>query len=169
MEIKSVKARIVLNSRKQQAIEVTVNKKYSAAAPSGASTGEHEVQAFPPKGVEFAVKFLNKFEDLKGLKIESFEDLKKVEKLLPIIYANPMIALEFAILKAASKNHVWHFLNPSANNIPMPLGNVVGGGAHIKGSVKPDIQEFLLLPKTPHFKDAKFVNEYVHRLVGKKA
>ncbi len=168
MEIKSVKARIVLNSRKQQTIEVIVNKKYSAAAPSGASTGKHEVQAFPPKGVEFAVKFLNMFEYLKGLKIESFEDLRKIEKLLPIIYANPMIALEFAVLKAASKNNVWHFLNPSANNVPMPLGNVVGGGAHIKGSVKPDIQEFLLLPKTPHFKDAKFVNEYVHRLVGKK-
>lgn len=168
MKIKSVKARKVLNSRKQQTIEVTINKKYSAAAPSGASKGEHEIQDYPSKGINFAVEFINKFKGLKGMKIERFEDLEKVEKILPIIKGNPMIALEFAILKAASNNQVWKFLNPGAYDIPMPLGNVVGGGAHIKGKEKPDIQEFLLLPKTEHFKDAKFANEYVHRLVGKE-
>lgn len=167
MKIKSVRARKVLNSRKQQTIEITVNKKYSAAAPSGASKGEHEVQAYPSKGIKFAVEFINKFKELKGLRIERFEDLEKVERILPIIKANPMIALEFAILKAASNNQVWKFLNPHADDVPMPLGNVVGGGAHVKGE-KQDIQEFLLLPKTEHFKDAKFANEYTHKIIGEK-
>lgn len=168
MKIRSVKARKILNSRKQQTIEITVNKKYSAGAPSGASIGKHEINAYPSKGIKFAIEFINKFKDLKGLKIEKFEDLEKIERILPIIKGNPMIALEFAILKAASKNDIWKFLNPNADDIPMPLGNVIGGGAHIKGTEKPDIQEFLLLPKTDHFKDAKFANEYAHKIIGKK-
>ena len=102
------------------------------------------------------------------MKIGRFEDLEKVEEILPIVKGNPMIALEFALLKAASKNKIWKFLNPNADDIPMPLGNVIGGGAHIKGSEKADIQEFLLLPKTERFKDAKFANEYVHKLIGRK-
>lgn len=168
MKINHIKARKVLNSRKQQTIEITINKKYSAAAPSGASTGEHEIEAYPKKGINFAVNFINHFKELKGLKIERFEDLEKVERILPIIKGNPMIALEFAILKAASKNKVWRFINPNADEVPMPLGNVIGGGAHIKGKAKPDIQEFLLLPKTRCFKDAKFANEYVHKKIGRK-
>jgi len=168
MKIKSVKARKVLNSRKKPTIEITINKKYSAAAPSGASTGEHEIQAYPQKGIDFAIEFINKFKDLKGLRIESFEDLEKVERILPIIKGNPMIALEFAILKAASNNKIWKFLNPNADDVPMPLGNVIGGGAHLKAKEKPDIQEFLLLPKTESFKDAKFANEYIHKKIGKK-
>lgn len=168
MEIKNVTARKVLNSRKQQTIEITINKKYSAAAPSGASIGTHEVQAYPDKGIDFAIRFINESKELKGLKIETLEDFEKVEQLLPTIKGNPMIALEFAILKAASKNKVWKFLNPNAKNIPMPLGNVIGGGAHIKGTEKPDIQEFLLLPKTEKFKDAKSVNERIHKIIGKK-
>ena len=168
MKIKNVKARKVLNSRKQQTIEITVNKKYSAAAPSGASTGEHEIQAYPSRGLNFAVEFINKFKGLKGLKIERFEDLEKIEKILPIVKGNTMIALEFAILKAVSNNEVWKFLNFNADDVPMPLGNVIGGGAHIEGAKKPDIQEFLLLPKTERFKDAVFANQYIHKIIGEK-
>ncbi|MBL7100626.1 MAG: hypothetical protein ISS23_01585 [Nanoarchaeota archaeon] len=168
MRIKSIKARKILNSRKQQTIEITVNKKYSAAAPSGASTGKYEIKAYPSKGINFAIEFINKFKEFKGLKIERFEDLEKIEKILPIVKGNAMIALEFAILKAASNNNIWKFLNFNADDIPMPLGNVVGGGAHVKGAEKPDIQEFLLLPKTKHLKDAIFANQYVYKLIGEK-
>ncbi len=168
MKIRSVKARKILNSRKQPTIEVTINGKYSAAAPSGASTGTNEIQAFPTQGINFAVKFLNKLSHLDGIEIKKFQDLEVIERLLPIIKGNPMIALEFAILKAASKNKIWKFLNPKAKKIPMPLGNVIGGGAHIETKAKPDIQEFLLLPKTRYFKDAKIANEYVHKIIGKK-
>lgn len=168
MEIKSVKARKVLNSRGQPTIEVTINKKYSAAAPSGASTGTYEIPSYPDEGIDSAIRFINESKELKVLKIETLEDFEKVEQLLPTIKGNPMIALEFAILKAASKNKIWKFLNPNAKNIPMPLGNVIGGGAHIQGTEKPDIQEFLLLPKTEKFKDAKSVNERIHKIIGKK-
>jgi len=168
MKIRSIKARKILNSRKQETIEITINKKFSAAAPSGASTGKFEISAYPPAGIDFCVEFINKFKDIKGIKIESFEDLEKVEKISPIVQGNTMIALEFAILKAASKNNIWKFLNFNADSIPMPLGNVIGGGAHIKNNEKPDIQEFLLLPRTEELKDAVFANQYIHKLIGKE-
>jgi enolase len=168
MKIKRVKAEKILNSRRQPTIQITVNGKYSAAAPSGASTGEHEIQAYPKEGLDYVIKFINSYKGFEGMKIERFEDLETVENFLPIIKGNPMIALEFAILKAASDNKIWKFLNPNADSIPMPLGNVIGGGAHVKSGIRPDIQEFLLLPRTRSFKEAKFVNEYIHRAVGHK-
>ncbi|MBM3200632.1 hypothetical protein FJZ53_06860 [Candidatus Woesearchaeota archaeon] len=168
MIIKSVKARKVLNSRKQPTIEVTVNGKFSAAAPSGASTGEHEVQAYPDDGLDYAIRFINEYKGFAGLSVECLSDLEEVEAILPVVKGNPMIALEFAILKAASKNKIWKFLNLDASKVPMPLGNVIGGGAHIKSPAKPDVQEFLLLPDTERFKDAKFINEHIHKIVGKR-
>ncbi|MDP2906864.1 MAG: enolase C-terminal domain-like protein [Nanoarchaeota archaeon] len=168
MKLKRVKAEKILNSRRQPTIQIIVNGKYSAAAPSGASTGEHEIRAYPKEGIDYVIKFINSYKGFEGMKIERFEDLETVEKFLPIIKGNPMIALEFAILKAASDNKIWKFLNPNADSIPMPLGNVIGGGAHVKSGVRPDIQEFLLLPRTRSFKEAKFVNEYIHRAVGQK-
>lgn len=168
MKLKSVKAAKVLNSRRQPTIEITVNGKYSAAAPSGASTGEHEVLAYPKEGLDYVINFINSFKGFKGIKIDSFEDLGKVEQFSSIIKGNPMIALEFAILKALSNNKVWKFLNPNADTVPMPLGNVIGGGAHVKLAKKADIQEFLLLPKTEHAKDAIFANSYIHKIIGQK-
>ncbi len=163
-----VKAEKILNSRRQQTIQITVNGKYSAAAPSGASTGEHEILAYPKEGLDYVINFINSYKGFEGVNIESFEDLENVESLLQIIKGNPMVALEFAILKAASNNNVWKFLNPNADSMPMPLGNVIGGGAHVKSGVRPDIQEFLLLPRTRSFKEAKFANEYTHKLIGHK-
>ena len=49
----------------------------------------------------------------------------------------------------------------------MLLGNCVGGGAHIKGRA-PDIQEFLLLPRTKSPKEGKFLNLYIHGVIKKK-
>lgn len=168
MKLKRVKAEKILNSRRQPTIQITVNGKYSAAAPSGASTGEHEIQAYPKEGIDYAIKFINSYKGFQEMKIERFEDLQVIEDFLPILKGNPIIALEFAILKAVSDNKIWKFLNPNADSIPMPLGNVIGGGAHVKNGERPDIQEFLLLPRTRSFKEAKFVNEYIHRIVGKK-
>ncbi|MBI4447723.1 phosphopyruvate hydratase [Candidatus Woesearchaeota archaeon] len=165
MKIKSLNARKILNSRQKPAIEVVVNKKFFASAPSGASTGQHEVKDFT-KGIDYAVGCLNKNKSFKGLNIEEFEDLRIFEKLIPEIGGNPVIATQFACLKAASNGKVWEFLNPHAAKMPMPLGNCVGGGAHV-GGVKPDIQEFLLMPKTRTFKEAAFLNLYVYKNLGK--
>jgi len=166
MRIKSVKARRIFNSKKKPTIEITVNKKFTGSAPSGTSVGKHAEMAFPKKGVNFAVKFINKFDGFKNLTIESFEDLEELEKILPVVGANTMIALEYAVLRALSDNKVWKFLNPHAGFVPKPLGNCIGGGAHAKGGT--DIQEFLLLPKTKRFFDAAFANKFVYKKLGER-
>ena len=88
MKINSIKARIIANSRHKPAIEVIVNKKYRAAAPSGASTGSSEVKAFPDKGIEFAVDFVNQYTDFVGMKFEEFYDLEHLDELMPTIGGN---------------------------------------------------------------------------------
>jgi enolase len=62
---------------------------------------------------------------------------------------------------------LYEFLNPDASSIPLPLGNVLGGGKHA-GKGAPDIQEMLtvpLNPKTPF--DAIMTNALVHKELGK--
>jgi enolase len=169
MKIKKIGAKEILNSKKKPTIEITVNRKYKASAPSGTSVGKHEAVSFP-KGVRFAVDFINNFDGFKNLKIQEFDDLQIIEEELPKdIGANTVIALEFALLKAMSKNETWKFLNPSATNIPIPIGNCIGGGKHIKGKdTKPDIQEFLLIPNTKNFFNAELANDLVYNLAERK-
>lgn len=175
MKIKNLTAKEILNSRNEPTIEITVNKKYSASAPSGASVGKHEVLAFPKEGIP--IKLINETlsKGLKGFKINSFEDLKELEAVLfdydptdklEKIGGNTIIALEYALLKALSKNKIWKFLNPEARKIPMPVGNVVGGGKHFKGNSL-IFQEVLLIPDADKISDAVHANLYCHKVIGK--
>lgn len=175
MKIKKIKAKPIFNSRGEPTIEITVNRKFTASAPSGASIGKHEVKAFPSEGIpiDFVNKELNK--GLKGFKINTFKDFEDLEEVLfkfddtrrlTKIGGNTIIALEFALLKALSKNKIWEFLNPKAKKIPMPVGNCVGGGMHFKGT-STDIQEFLVIPKAKKIVDAAFVNALVYKKIGK--
>lgn len=167
MKLKKVTARDVPDSRGNPTIEVTVNKKFSASCPSGASTGKNEVMAFPTGGPPVASKFLNEFDGFNGLEFDKFEDLSQVESILPNVGGNAIVALQVAILRAMSNNHIWYYLNPKAQYLPIPLGNCVGGGAHTKFA-STDFQEFLLLPRSKTFHDAVFANEWVYNHVGKK-
>ncbi len=175
MKIKKIKAKVIFNSRGEQTIEITVNKKYTASAPSGASIGRHEVKAFPKEGIpiDFVNKELNK--GLKGFKINTFDDFRDLEEVLfkfdsterlSKIGGNTIIALEFALLKALSKNKIWKFLNPNPKKMPMPVGNCVGGGMHFRGT-STDIQEFLVIPKTKKFVDAALANQIIYKKIGK--
>lgn len=164
MKIKRMSARKVLNSRGQQTIEVSVDG-FSAAAPSGASVGSHEVPAFPKQGIDFCIDFLKNYKDIYGLNFREFEDLAKVEGIVPTVGANTVIAMEYALLKVMSKGSIWKFLNPSAKRLPVPLGNCVGGGAHVKRGI--DIQEILLIPEGKSFYENYFVNGYVYNKLGK--
>ena len=174
MIIEKIKARIIINSRGEKAIEIEVNNAY-ASAPSGASKGKNEVVAFP-KEVEDVVKDFNSVKDkFLGLKIESFEDLDQVEEVFFSLGGferfggNTLVALEFAILKALAKHYrlpLFKVLNPEVKEVvPRPLGNVIGGGAHAlwRG---PDFQEFLILPKTKTVREAVFLNAKIHRELG---
>ncbi len=163
MIIKELKARVIKNSRNEDAIEVIVNKKYSASAPSGASTGMHEVKAFT-KDVKYAVNYLNKFKI--HYSFEEFKDLEVLDFLKNEIGGNPTIAVQYAVLRAMSENNVYKFLNPKARSLPVPLGNCIGGGAHTKIKAS-DIQEFLLIPSAKTFSGRANLSRNLYEMIGK--
>ncbi|MCD4759305.1 enolase [archaeon] len=171
MIIKKVKAKKIKNSRGEETIKISVKcdkGKGEASAPSGASKGKHEAKDFV-LSVKDCVKYINKEERLKGLEINSFDDLVKIEKIInkKNLGANPTIALEYAILNCFGA--VWRSFNKDARRIPRPLGNVIGGGAHIKGGNFCEFQEFLLYPfDAKTFDEAAMANKLAHELVKKK-
>ncbi|HII14852.1 MAG TPA: hypothetical protein HA362_00910 [Nanoarchaeota archaeon] len=165
MIIREVKARQILNSRKEPAIEVTIDRQFSASAPSGASTGVHEVKAFA-KDVKYACDFINFKSKVKGMRFSSFNDLEQIEELIPVIGGNPVLAIQYAVLREMAGDEVWKFLNPHSRSIPFPLGNVIGGGKHTK-MLSTSMQEFLLMPRALSIKENIEVMNYLHRKTGK--
>jgi enolase len=57
-------------------------------------------------------------------------------------------------------------LNPKAKNLPIPLGNCIGGGAHTKIKAS-DIQEFLLMPEAKTFSERANLNRNLYEMIGK--
>lgn len=165
MYIKEVKAHVIKNSRGEDAIEVLINKKYKGSAPSGASTGIHEVPCFSPQGILASVSFLNTHAHLPGLKIEEFSDLALFDPWISEIGGNAVLALQSACLQALSEGDIAPYLSSSLK-FPIPLGNCIGGGAHTHlKSI--DIQEFLLLPQAKTFSERVFLNRHVYHVIEK--
>jgi enolase len=174
MIIKKVKAKKIKNSRGEDTIKVIIKSdigKGEGSAPSGMSKGKHEVMAFPEEGVEFCVKFINNElkDKLIDLEIKTFEDLKKIEDLIDKkkYGGNTVLAVEYAIIHASGM--AWKFINEKSNQVPRPVGNVIGGGAHTRDKKAPDFQEFLALSlKCDDFGEAVSANFKLHDLVRKK-
>jgi len=182
MLVSDIRAEKILDSRGEPSILVTIETKkgkVQASSPSGKSRGKYEALPFSTRGVDFSVSFINVIgRKIVGDKIsfKEFSDLEKLEKMIrefdktdnwSVVGGNALFALEAAILKAMamdSEKELWQFLNPKAKNLPMPLGNCIGGGAHSKKEVHPDIQEFLFMPKTQTFYDAYFLNLQAYRV-----
>ncbi len=143
MIIKEVNAKKIKNSRNEDSIEITVKSdagKSKASAPTGKSKGKYEKEYY--KGsLNQVIKKINSFDMLKGIEVNEFDDLKKVEKIFDF-GSNPNVALEYAILKNFKKPY--KKFNSGYRKLPIPLGNVLGGGLHTKGKLKPDFQEFLV-------------------------
>lgn len=169
MRVRTVRARVIKNSRGEDAIEVTVNKRYTASTPSGASRGKYEVSPFSHRGVQFSVTFVNKYPHFSRLSLDEFGDLAVFDSLLPVIGGNAVLALQLACLKAMAQGDVYRFLNPRAKKLPIPLGNCVGGGAHTHGQHVPDVQEYLLVPQGKTFAERMMVNQGIYDLVGRLA
>ena len=175
MLISDVWAKKILNSKKEETIKVVVksgNRLGVGCAPSGTSTGKREVIAFPNNDVDKAVDFINNL-DLSFLDINKFEDFLELENFLKefdntkdmsIIGGNSVIALEFAILNLFQP--VYNFLSNRVS-IPLPIGNCVGGGAHVLGE-SADFQEFLVIAETDNFFDANFANMKCYRILREK-
>lgn len=183
--IGGLSARKILDSRGNPTIEVEIiaNSKAGeivghgkAAAPSGASTGRHEVVAFPKGGVDEAVGAIDEiFAKLLGADVSEQGRidalLRKIDgtRDLHRIGGNTTVAISMAVAKAASSSAKMplyrHLGKEGATRLPYPLGNILGGGAHA-GKMAPDIQEFLAVPVgARRFVDAAFANTKVHKRV----
>src|SRR3989344_434748 len=156
MIIKSISARKIKDSRSDFTIEVSVNGQ-KASSPSGKSTGKYETPSYC-NSLEWNIKEINNFNELKNINISNFNDLSKVESLIKRKFkmydakqfgANALFALESAVLKALARSqnkNLWQVVNPKARKFPIPIGNAVGGGAHSRNANHPIFQEFLLIP-----------------------
>ncbi|MBI3248959.1 MAG: phosphopyruvate hydratase [Deltaproteobacteria bacterium] len=168
MKIKKILGREILDSRGNPTVEVDVylaNGMYGrAAAPSGASTGAHEAwelrdlgkKRYNGKGVQKAVDNVNRLiaPTLIGKNVEEQRKLDHV--LLDLdgtankkrLGANAMIATSLALAKAAAAaagEPLYRALGgKQACTLPVPLLNVLNGGAHATNNV--DIQEFMIVP-----------------------
>lgn len=186
MIIKRVEARKILNSRREETVEVRVESdsgSFIASAPSGKSKGKHELNAFSSRGLQFSIDFVNALgRKISGASFSKFSELEDVEALIvkaeasvskgkaykfSLIGANALYALEAALLKAAAGSsgmELWQFLCSSPEILPLPLGNIIGGGLHSHEEKKTDFQEFLVLPRTKHFFDAYFINLQAYKI-----
>lgn len=167
-EIIDIKAREVLDSRGNPTVEADVYLDSGAigraTVPSGASTGEHEAielrdgdkNRFGGKGVLDAVENIHEFivPELFGW---SALNQRAVDALMNEIDgtpnksklgANAILAVSLATAKAAALHvglPLYRYVGGmKANVMPVPMMNVINGGAHADNSV--DIQEFMLVP-----------------------
>jgi enolase len=165
--IASVHARQILDSRGNPTVEVDVLTDAGAlgraAVPSGASTGSHEAverrdggSAYGGKAVEGAVASVN--DELgPALVGRDVHDQRGTDRLLCDIDgtpdkgrvgANGVLGASLAVAKASASAlglPLWRSLGgPSAHVLPVPMMNVINGGAHADNAL--DLQEFMVVP-----------------------
>ena len=172
-----VKAREILDSRGNPTVEVEIGLDDEtierAAVPSGASTGAFEAHElrdgdksrYNGKGVEKAVANV---EDEIAEKIVGFDasEQRFIDQTMidldgtptkSKLGANAILGVSLAVAKAAAKSAqlpLYRYLGgPNAHLLPVPMLNVMNGGAHADSNV--DIQEFMIAPiGAPTFRDA---------------
>ncbi|MBK00551.1 MAG: phosphopyruvate hydratase [Euryarchaeota archaeon] len=171
-EITNIFARTILDSRGNPTVEVDCFidgiQESRAAVPSGASTGAYEAielrdggTKWNGKGVNLAVQNVNTIirENLIGLDVVSKNFQKEIDKIMleldgtsnkSKLGANAMLGVSLACLKASAKlskrsewEHISHLMNTNPS-IPVPMMNILNGGAHASSDV--DIQEFMVIP-----------------------
>ena len=166
--IQHVIAREILDSRGNPTVEVEVTLKSGhrgwAAVPSGASTGEREAvelrdgdaQRYLGKGVLKAVHHVNGeiAQTLVGMDATAqalidavLIDLDGTENKSRL-GANAILGASLAVAKAAAAecgSPLYAYIGgTNARDLPVPMMNVLNGGAHADNNV--DIQEFMILP-----------------------
>ena len=188
--IAAVHGRQVLDSRGNPTVEVDVllesGHKGRAIVPSGASTGVHEAvelrdgdkSVYLGKSVTKAVANVNG-EIAAALKGADPEDQRGIDqKLIELdgtpnkgrLGANAVLGASLAVAKAAADQadlSLFRWLGgPEANTLPVPMLNVINGGAHAQNSI--DLQEFMLVPVGANsFAEAlRYAAEVYHTLKG---
>lgn len=175
--IEDIQARKVLDSRGNWTIEVDVITRLGfgrCAAPSGASTGKYEVVSLPENSVDKALVEVEESitPEMVGMDAEEQEVIDGILKEVDgtgnfaSIGGNTAVALSLANAKAAASSYglsLYRYLGGNfATEVPYPLGNVIGGGAHAVNAT--DIQEFLTIPVgAKDAREALFVNSEIHK------
>ena len=177
-KITSIKGRIIHNSRGTKTIEVDVisDNQYlgRTSAPSGASVGKYESVSFPDDGPEESLRILNenskKFLEFEPSDLKSIDEtLKSIDKTSnyskiggALAYAITIASMESAS-KAVGKQLFELISEQNEYRFPIPIGNILGGGAHA-GPGTPDIQEILIsAPGAKTIRNAIETNFKVHK------
>jgi enolase len=175
-QIERVHARQILDSRGNPTVEVELELRSGAhgraAVPSGASTGEFEAtelrdggKEYGGKGVAQAVANVNG-EIADAIAGDDVLDQGALDrKLIELdgtpnksrLGANAILGVSLAAARAAAAEErlpLWRYLGGDAARVlPVPMMNVLNGGAHADNSV--DFQEFMIVPVgAPSFREA---------------
>jgi enolase len=189
-QIADVKARQVIDSRGNPTLEAEVLLECGAVGramvPSGASTGEHEAvelrdgdkSKYGGKGVSKAVANVLKViaPELAGQ--DACDQLAIDTTMIELdgtgnkgkLGANAILGVSMAVARAAADAvglPLFKYLGgPCARTLPVPLANVLNGGAHSDAPI--DFQEFMIVPKgAPTFSEAlRYGMETFHALKG---
>jgi enolase len=170
--ISRVTARQIIDSRGNPTVEADVilenGMRGRGAVPSGASTGEHEAlelrdadkSRFLGKGVLRAVENANTTiaQAVKGL--DATNQVALDRRMIELdgtptkskLGANAILAVSMAAARAAAaaeRQPLYRYLSRystlrDANTLPVPMMNILNGGAHADNSV--DLQEFMVMP-----------------------
>ncbi len=166
-KIKDVFAREIIDSRGNPTVEVDVTLENGvigrAAVPSGASTGEREAlelrdgdkTRFHGKGVLKAVNNVNEYLKKVVVGMDAYSQREVDEAMIAAdgtndkskYGANAILGVSLAVAKAAaldSKLPLYKYLNNDGKTLPVPMMNVLNGGAHADSSV--DFQEYMIMP-----------------------
>jgi enolase len=166
-EIVDIRAREILDSRGNPTIEadaITANGAIGrAAVPSGASTGSREAlelrdgdaRRYGGKGVLKAVSHVNG--EIRGamLGMDAADQAAVDARLIELdgtenkgrLGANAILAASLATAHAAAQERampLYEYLGNGEYRMPVPMMNIINGGAHAANSV--DLQEFMILP-----------------------
>jgi enolase len=163
-----IHAREILDSRGTPTVEVDVclegGAMGRAAVPSGASTGEHEAvelrdgdkARYNGKGTLKAVKNVNAIIAPKIIGMDARDQVAIDETMIALdgtpnkakLGANAILAVSLAVAKAAATEAslpLYKYLGgPSARILPVPMCNILNGGAHAGWQI--DLQEFMVMP-----------------------
>jgi enolase len=190
MEIIKITGREVLDSRGNPTVEADVlladGSMGRAAVPSGASTGEHEAlelrdgdkRRYLGKGVRKAVENIGKKIAPALAGQDASNQVELDQKMIDLdgtpaksrLGANAILAVSMAAARAAAASHqlpLYRYLGGvNARILPVPLMNIINGGAHADNSV--DVQEFMIAPHgAERFSDAiRMGTEVFHSLKG---
>lgn len=188
--IREIKARQILDSRGNPTVEVDVLLKSGsrgrAAVPSGASTGEKEAielrdgdrKRWMGKGVAKAVTNVGQVIAPKLIGMDALDQTSVDRTMIELdgtktkgrLGANAILGVSLAVARAAateSAQPLYRYLGgPQAQTLPVPLMNIINGGAHADNSL--DLQEFMIMPVgAPTFSEAlRMATEVFHALKG---